>query len=651
MKIVYAITITAVFGVLLTPLIVSDSLFFPFVVGKAAFFRILIEIAFFGWLLLALREPSFRARRSRILTVFFLFVAWMFLANIFAENLIKAFWGNFERMEGWVGLLHVFAFFVVVSATLSAKRMWHYFWFASLGVSAIVSLGSFFEVSAWMSVSGGGPFGNPTYLGIYALFHIFLGVYAFSDRLNRSRPATIFLSASLLLNIVTLFGTQTRGALLGLIIGVFIAISIVWIARYGISRETVVLIGAGAMLVIGIFTVSRLSEFRKYPVFSDIASISLEEGKTRFTIWRMALEGVKERPVFGWGQEGFNYVFNKYYEPSLFGQEEWFDRAHNSFLDWMVAGGLAAGALFVSLFWFLFRAVWLYEDAVIAGVVMIGLVVAFAVHSLFVFDNVVSSIMFATLLAYGHRVELSKSFFEKKVFGNAEPRIFWKIGNLSMARNFGIIAGAAIVLFLVAIFFFVHRPFGAALELGRALRSADVDIALSHFNRALKYNFGRQEISEQMILFSSRLAASVGVQDFIKVRVAQMAVVEMSKQVAKIPNDARAYVMRSIAYGVYIDTRNALLDLEKARQLSPRKQRLLLEQGKIAYAIGDQQAAARLFEQAYILDGSFNEIAAYAGAGLIAIGRISQGQAVLQKHFSTPFPDHPFVQRVYKDIK
>jgi len=43
----------------------------------------------------------------------------------------------------------------------------------------------------------------------------------------------------------------------------------------------------------------------------------------------MAWEGVKEKPLLGWGQENFNLVFNKYYEPSLYGQEVWFDRVHN----------------------------------------------------------------------------------------------------------------------------------------------------------------------------------------------------------------------------------------------------------------------------------------------------------------------------------
>jgi len=57
----------------------------------------------------------------------------------------------------------------------------------------------------------------------------------------------------------------------------------------------------------------------------------LQEGTTesRFIVWNMAWKGFEEHPVLGWGQESFNYVFNKYYNPKLYNQEQWFDRTHD----------------------------------------------------------------------------------------------------------------------------------------------------------------------------------------------------------------------------------------------------------------------------------------------------------------------------------
>ena len=48
-------------------------------------------------------------------------------------------------------------------------------------------------------------------------------------------------------------------------------------------------------------------------------------------------------------KDDFNYVFNEHYRPSLYGQEQWFDRAHNLYLDWFIAGGLPAFLLFLSM--------------------------------------------------------------------------------------------------------------------------------------------------------------------------------------------------------------------------------------------------------------------------------------------------------------
>src|SRR5690606_5810770 len=86
------------------------------------------------------------------------------------------------------------------------------------------------------------------------------------------------------------------------------------------------------------------------PRLNRIASITLEEGQTRFTIWRIAFEGVMERPLLGWGQSNFDYVFNKYYTPELWGQEVWFDRVHNIVLDWLVAGGFVGALCYFGIF-------------------------------------------------------------------------------------------------------------------------------------------------------------------------------------------------------------------------------------------------------------------------------------------------------------
>lgn len=56
-------TLTGLFAVLLVPLVVTEQLFFPFITGKGFAFRIIVEIIFALWLILALRDPSARTKQ------------------------------------------------------------------------------------------------------------------------------------------------------------------------------------------------------------------------------------------------------------------------------------------------------------------------------------------------------------------------------------------------------------------------------------------------------------------------------------------------------------------------------------------------------------------------------------------------------------
>ena len=75
-------------------------------------------------------------------------------------------------------------------------------------------------------------------------------------------------------------------------------------------------------------------------------------------IWQMSWEGFKERPIFGWGQENFLYVFAKHYNPKMWNQEPWFDRSHDVFFDWLVAGGAVGLLTYLSMFAALIYTLW-----------------------------------------------------------------------------------------------------------------------------------------------------------------------------------------------------------------------------------------------------------------------------------------------------
>jgi len=114
-KILKSITFLGIFIIPFIPLIVSNSLFFPFITGKNFTFRIVVEIIFAAWVILAVTDKTYRPKKSPILYALGAFIALIALSDAFGINPFKSFWSNYERMEGWVALAHFFAYLYLLT--------------------------------------------------------------------------------------------------------------------------------------------------------------------------------------------------------------------------------------------------------------------------------------------------------------------------------------------------------------------------------------------------------------------------------------------------------------------------------------------------------------------------------------------------------
>src|SRR3989344_5396181 len=216
-----------VFFVPFVPLIVASSLFFPFITGKGFAFRIIVEIIFACYLLLALRRPEFRPKRSLVLYGVLAFIAVVFLADAFAVNPFKAFWSNFERMEGFVTMIHLALYFLVAAAVLNTEKWWHRFFATSVGVSAFLGIYGILQLAGKIVINQGGvrldgTFGNAAYFAGYMLFHIFLSVFLILRHRLDTGWKWLY-GAAIILQAFTLIFTATRGAALGLVGGLSLA--------------------------------------------------------------------------------------------------------------------------------------------------------------------------------------------------------------------------------------------------------------------------------------------------------------------------------------------------------------------------------------------------------------------------------------------
>src|SRR3989344_876432 len=154
-KILRVIVLGGVFVLPFIVFIVASSLFFPFITGKNFAFRIIVEVMVGAWLALALVNPVYRPRRSWLLGAFALFVFVVALADALGAYPFKSFWSNFERMDGWVTLAHLFAYFVVAASILNTEKLWRNFWHVCLGVSVLVALYGLLQLAGIASLNPG----------------------------------------------------------------------------------------------------------------------------------------------------------------------------------------------------------------------------------------------------------------------------------------------------------------------------------------------------------------------------------------------------------------------------------------------------------------------------------------------------------------
>ncbi len=633
-------------------LIISNSMFFPFITGKNFTFRILVEIVFAAWVILAFYEPQYRPKFSWILASFLALLGIMFVSNIQGMNPQQSFWSNFERMEGYVTLVHTFLYMLVAGSVLTTQKLWNKYFHTILGVSLLLSFYAFAQLSGDIVINQGGgrldgTLGNSAYMAIYTLFLIFITFLMLFRAKSTGMKYTY--GALALLFVYLLIQTATRGTVLGFVIGSFLMV--VYIALFSKDHPKMRKIAVGGIVgiiaLVGLFITFKESSFiQGNPYLQRISTISIKEGGNRFNIWSMAFEGVKERPLLGWGQGNYNYVFNKYYRPELHAGEAWFDRVHNIALDWLVAGGfvgaIAYFAIFFSALYYLFLRPLLNKAdnsfTVVERGVLIGLLAGYLIHNVFVFDNIVSYIFYGVILAYIHsRVSVPIPRLEK-----------WKIDPQIVGQ---IVAPVVAVGMLVVIYFVNIPSIQASKDIIVAFRATDPAVMLESFETALaRDSFGNQEIREQMTQRVQSILQNADISAEMKQTAFKRVEEELLKQVKEKPGDARVHIFIASFYRMTNNIDSAIAQLEIARSLSPRKQLIMFEQGLSYLQKGENEKGMGFFKEAYDLSPQFDDVRVYYAMSAIYNGKLGLVDELIQ----TPEQKYAFavnqhaIQAVYQ---
>ncbi|MCE9541107.1 tetratricopeptide repeat protein, partial [Candidatus Kaiserbacteria bacterium] len=340
-----------------------------------------------------------------------------------------------------------------------------------------------------------------------------------------------------------------------------------------------------------------------------------------FINWSIAWQGVKERPVLGWGQENYALVFDKYYDPRMYAQEPWFDRVHNIVFDWLVAGGFLGLLTYLSIFGAALYALWRKGFSIPERSILTGLLAAYFCHNFFVFDNVTSYILFGTVLAY--------IMYRSSEATGAQPVL--QRGLLPESA----LPYAALVSALL-IWGVAWGVNGNALTANRMLleslqpQSAGLMTNLSNFEETIAlHTYGTQEAREQLSQGAAQIAGSPTISADIKKAFADATVRELKAQAAESPLDARFPLFLGVAQDAFGDYANAAVSLQKAHELSPKKQSIYFELAQNAQLRGDTSAALGFFKSAFELETDYNDARFYYAAALIRAGQDGKAQELI----------------------
>ncbi len=614
------------FLILFIPLLVANgnffpNMFFPYITGKNIVFRLLVELMTLSWIFLALFDTEYRSKKSSIFWVVGVFVFVIGLADLLGENPFKSFFSNYERMEGWVTVVHLGLYTIVMGTMFSAQKLWHGFFHTSVAISGWLGLVSLIQYtnSTEVGTRVDATLGNPAYLAIYMMVHIFLTIWLLVRSWSTAKESPwmatlLWYMPILLLQLSSLFTTATRGPALGLVGGLgLIALLIALTEKQNkmLKQSMAALVVAGVLLI-GLFIGMRDSQFvQSNLLLKRLASISISDTTTlsRFTIWNMAYQGFMERPILGWGQENFNYIFNKYYDPKMYDQEQWFDRTHNVVLDWLVAGGSLGLISYMALWGVAVYLLWRKTTlSAREKSIFTGLFAGYFFQNLFVFDNITSYVLFFSLLAYIHTLVTEK----EKVISTQElsPQVSSAVTIIS-------ILGIGAVCYVSALV-----PFAGAVELIVALQTPpqQVEQKLEAFKSVIEdRSVGLYEAREQLYTSVPSVVRSGAESAVIETYVAY-AQAQAQHHVMETPHDARPWLLAGSFFQQVGVVDIAAQYYEKAHELSPRKQPIMLALGSLYFSAQKQTEGLEWLKKAYEVYPANTEARNTYALGLLMTG-------------------------------
>lgn len=591
----------------LTPLIFSPFFVRVFIVPKNFIFQLgtTFSALFFLCSLLFyhdLKFPVYKKRQYFFLFLSFLLLSSLFLSTIFAEMPAISLWGSYFRMQGFISFIHYFVFGLLVFFYVQLReKNTEKIIITIISSATLASVYAVYQKLGYDSIDWNdgelvgrvfGTFSNPSALALYLVASIPLTLAAFiSFRLR-------FVSfIAFILQFVALFFSQTRGAALGLMVGllIFFFFTAKVQQRKGFIKVILGLIAAIFILIGSINYFPESGIVKETPLLTRLIynADNLRSLKVRAALWSSSYPLALQRPFWGYGADSFHYIYPQYRSQELNILEDinsTADRSHNELLDIAIFFGLPALAIYLALFMTTLQTIYdfvkkhrNFRDIVLA-IGMGSALIAYFINNLFGFSLTPHYMLLATLMAM-----VMGFIVSKKSTRRVEP-------DFRFNRFTGYLS---LILILTATVFLVHSiyipPIKAELLHKRALQlfadpsksSFEVLAPLEEAARTMPmYTEYAKNYSSLALTYLKDEKLSEAIREHLRTSTIEI----LNDANAKIPLDSYVYVFNGMIEGLIAAQEksiprfnSALWHFREAIALSPNDPNIYLQFGNVYY--------------------------------------------------------------------
>jgi len=418
----------------LTFFFLFSSLLFPYITSKQISFNILMEVLAVFWVLLIVTYPEYRPKRNYLtwgILAYFLAVA---VSAIFGVDFNLSFWGNAERMLGLFHLLHFFLFYLILITVMRTQEDWNRLFDVSIATAVAIT------IYGLMKAYPASTIGNAAYVAGLMIFNFWFAlwrIFSCQDWWQRS----IYILAAFLV-MVGFVKADISGAQAGLVIG----LGVMGLVFFFVQKSKKIKIIGGLVMALLVSLLVILFAFRSNPVFDNTKMGEMLRAfssnnvtlNTRLISWHAAWLDFHNHPILGVGHGNYATIFDKYFTPNFYNytpNETYFDRAHNNIVDIVSTTGLlgllAYLSIFVAVFYYLIKAFKQKKINTWQLATLLGLIMAYFVQNLAVFDSMVTYVSLFALLGFVyylyHQDQMTEINAKKSAISDEKELGLWVI--------------------------------------------------------------------------------------------------------------------------------------------------------------------------------------------------------------------------------